>query len=88
MSPVCANGPSGVQTYDNACAAKAAGARVEHPGTCTPLLCVGFTATLGTHPMCGMDPLNHTRTTYPNNCAAEQSHAIWLYDGPCRGGKR
>ena len=42
MSPVCANGASGPQTYDNAFAAKAAGARVEHPGACHPLFCVAL----------------------------------------------
>jgi hypothetical protein len=35
-------------------------------------------------PLCGTDPLNHARLTYPNNCAAENAHAIWIHDGPCK----
>ena len=81
--PVCVMKADGPQTYDSACAAKAAGAKITHLGTCN-VFCQGFGATLITAPLCGMDPLNHARMTYPNNCAAENAHAIRIHDGPCK----
>jgi hypothetical protein len=81
--PVCVMKADGPQTYDSACAARAAGAKITHPGACT-IFCQGFAPTLISQPMCGMDPLNHARTTYPNNCAAENAHAIWVHAGPCK----
>jgi len=81
--PVCGMKADGPKTYDNACAAKADGAKVAHLGTCT-IFCQGFVATLASQPICGMDPLNHARVTYPNNCAAENARAIWMHDGPCK----
>src|SRR5580700_9044575 len=71
----CAGGP--------ACGAKADGAKVAHLGTCV-IFCQGFAATLMTQPLCGTDPLNHARMTYPNNCAAENARAIWIHSGPCK----
>jgi len=82
---VCGLKSDGPQTFDNACLAKHAGAKVEHQGPCQPILCTGWLAVLGSQPMCGIDPSNNKRTTYPNNCAAELSHATWVSDGPCRG---
>jgi hypothetical protein len=81
--PVCGMKADGPKTYDNACAAKADGAKVSHLGTCT-IFCQGFVPTLTSQPMCGTDPLNHARVTYPNNCAAENARAIWVHDGPCK----
>ena len=81
--PVCVVKADGPQTYDSACAAKAAGAKITHLGTCN-VFCQGFGATLITAPLCGMDPLNHARMTYPNNCAAENARAIWIHDGSCK----
>jgi hypothetical protein len=82
-SPVCGMKADGPKTYDSACAAKADGAKVSHLGACQ-LLCQGFAPTLIAQPMCGMDPLNHARMTYPNNCEAENARAIWLHNGPCK----
>jgi hypothetical protein len=82
-SAFAARGCDGPKTYDSACAAKADGAKVSHLGTCT-IFCQGFVPTLLSQPMCGMDPLNHARMTYPNNCAAENAHAIWVHAGPCK----
>jgi hypothetical protein len=84
---VCGYKSDGPQTFDNACLARRAGAKVEHQGPCQPVLCIGMMATLATQPMCGIDPSNNKRTTYPNNCAAELSHATWVSNGPCRGGR-
>jgi len=81
--PVCGEKADGPKTYDNACAAKADGAKVAHLGTCT-IFCQGFVATLPSKPICGMDPLNHARMTYPNDCAAENARAVWVHDGPCK----
>ena len=81
--PVCVVKADGPQTYDSACAAKAAGAKITHLGTCN-VFCQGFGPTLITAPLCGMDPLTHAKTTYPNNCAAENARAIWIHDGPCK----
>jgi hypothetical protein len=81
--PVCGTKADGPKTYDNVCAAKADGAKVAHLGTCI-IFCQGFAPTLTSQPQCGMDPLNHARMTYPNNCAAENAHAIWIHDGPCK----
>jgi hypothetical protein len=81
--PVCVVKADGPQTYDSACAAKAAGAKITHLGACV-IFCQGFAPTLVSGPQCGMDPLNHARTTYPNNCAAENARAIWIHDGPCK----
>jgi hypothetical protein len=81
--PVCGTRADGPKTYDNMKAAKADGAKVAHMGACV-ILCQGFGPTLVAQPMCGMDPLNHARMTYPNNCDAENAHAIWLHDGACK----
>ena len=43
--PVCVMKADGPQTYDSACAAKAAGAKITHLGACT-IFCQGFGATL------------------------------------------
>ena len=82
--PVCGERADGPKTYDSACAAKADHAPVAHLGACI-LLCQGFAPTLIAQPMCGMDPLNHVKMTYPNNCQAENARAIWVHQGPCKG---
>ena len=81
--PVCVMKADGPQTYDSAAAARAARVKITHLGSCN-VFCQGFGATLITAPLCGTDPLNHARMTYPNNCAAENAHAIWIHDGPCK----
>lgn len=81
--PVCVMKADGPQTYDSACAAKAAGAKITHLGACV-IFCQGFGGTLMAGPLCGMDPLTHVKTTYPNNCQAENARAIWIHDGPCK----
>ena len=81
--PVCGTRPDGPKTYDSMAAARADHAAVAHPGTCV-IFCQGFAPTLISQPMCGMDPLNHARMTYPNNCAAENAHAIFVHAGPCK----
>jgi hypothetical protein len=81
--PVCGIRADGPKTYDSARAAMADGAKVAHLGNCI-FFCQGFAPTLVTQPMCGTDPLNHARVTYPNNCEAENARAIWVHDGPCK----
>jgi hypothetical protein len=81
--PVCGTRADGPKTYDSARAAKADGAKVAHMGSCL-ILCQGFWPTIVQQPMCGTDPLNHARMTYPNNCEAENARAIWVHDGPCK----
>ena len=81
--PVCGMKADGPKTYDSACAARADGTKVTHLGACV-IFCQGFAPTLITAPLCGMDPLTHARTTYPNNCQAENARAIWIHDGPCK----
>jgi hypothetical protein len=81
--PVCVVKADGPQTYDSAAAARAAHVKITHLGTCT-IFCQGFGSTIIQEPMCGMDPLNHAKVTYPNNCQAENAHAIWLHQGPCK----
>jgi hypothetical protein len=81
--PVCVMKADGPQTYDSASAARAAHVKISHLGACT-IFCQGFGSTIIQEPMCGMDPLNHAKVTYPNNCQAENAHAIWLHQGPCK----
>ena len=81
--PVCGTKPDGPKTYDSMAAARADKATVTHMGACV-IFCQGFGPTLISQPLCGMDPLNHARMTYPNNCQAENAHAIWVHDGPCK----
>ena len=81
--PVCVMKADGPQTYDSAAAARAAHVKITHLGSCN-VFCQGFGSTIIQQPMCGTDPLNHARMTYPNNCAAENAHAIWIHDGPCK----
>jgi hypothetical protein len=81
--PVCGTRADGPKTYDSVKAARADGAKVTHMGSCV-ILCQGFAPTIIQQPLCGMDPLNHARMTYPNNCEAENAHAIWIHDGPCK----
>ena len=81
--PVCVMKADGPQTYDSACAAKAAGARFTHLGACVTIL-PGLRRYAYRGPLCGMDPLTHAKTTYPNNCAAENARAISVHDGPCK----
>jgi hypothetical protein len=81
--PVCGTKADGPKTYDSVRAAKADGAKVAHMGSCL-ILCQGFWPTMIKQPVCGMDPLNHARMTYPNNCEAENARAIWVHDGPCK----
>ena len=81
--PVCAIKPDGPKTYDSAGAAKADKAAVTHQGACV-IFCQGFAPTLISQPMCGIDPLNHAKMTYPNNCEAENARAIWVHNGPCK----
>jgi hypothetical protein len=81
--PVCGIKADGPKSYDSAAAAKADGAKVAHMGGCL-FLCQGFGPTMIGQPLCGADPLNHAKMTYPNNCEAENAHAIWIHDGPCK----
>jgi len=81
--PVCGTRPDGPKTYDSMAAARADHAAVAHLGSCV-IFCQGFAPTLISQPMCGTDPLNHARMTYPNNCAAENARAIWVHNGPCK----
>jgi hypothetical protein len=80
---VCGTRADGPKTYATPAAAKADGAKVAHMGDCL-ILCQGFGPTIIQQPMCGMDPLNHAKMTYPNNCEAENAKAIWVHDGPCK----
>jgi len=80
---VCGIRADGPKTYDNPKAAKADGAKVAHMGNCV-IFCQGFWPTLVSQPICGMDPLNHARMTYPNSCEAENARAIWVHNGPCK----
>jgi hypothetical protein len=93
-TPVCGTKPDGPRTFDNACAAKAAGARIVHLGECQPILCSGMWPKVALYlhvvpstPTCGIDPLTHNMMTYPNSCAAEYAGATWVHNGPCRGGR-
>ncbi len=81
--PVCVMKADGPQTYDSAAAARAAHVKITHLGACV-IFCQGFGGTLMAGPLCGTDPLTHVKMTYPNNCAAENAHAIWIHDGPCK----
>jgi hypothetical protein len=81
--PVCGTRADGPKTYDSVAAARHDGAKVAHMGNCV-FLCQGFLPTVITQPICGMDPLNHARMTYSNNCEAENARAIWIHDGPCK----
>jgi hypothetical protein len=81
--PVCGTKADGPKSYDSICAAKADGAKVAHLGSCV-IFCQGFAPTLVGQPLCGTDPLNHARMTYPNNCAAENARAIWIHNGSCK----
>jgi hypothetical protein len=81
--PVCVVKADGPQTYDSAAAARAAHVKITHLGSCN-VFCQGFGSTIIQQPMCGMDPLNHARMTYPNNCQAENARAIWIHQGPCK----
>jgi hypothetical protein len=81
--PVCVIKADGPQTYDSASAARAAHVKITHLGACT-IFCQGFGSTIIQEPMCGMDPLNHAKMTYPNNCQAENARAIWVHQGPCK----
>jgi hypothetical protein len=81
--PVCVVKADGPQTYDSAAAARAAHVKITHLGACT-IFCQGFGSTIIQEPMCGMDPLNHAKLTYPNNCQAENARAIWVHQGPCK----
>jgi len=81
--PVCVVKADGPQTYDSASAARAAHVKITHLGACT-IFCQGFGSTIIQEPMCGMDPLNHAKMTYPNNCQAENARAIWVHQGPCK----
>jgi hypothetical protein len=81
--PVCGTKADGPKTYDSVAAARHDGAQVAHMGSCV-ILCQGFAPTLIAQPLCGMDPLNKARMTYPNNCEAENARAIWIHDGPCK----
>ena len=73
----------GPQTYDSACAAKPLTPKspISAPATYSARVSA---LRIITAPLCGMDPLNHARMTYPNNCAAENARAIWIHDGPCK----
>ena len=85
--PVCGLRADGPRTYDNSSAAKRDKARVMHVGACNPIACAGVIGLVPSEPMCGVNPLTHARTTYPNKCAAEHAQAIWVHDGAC-GGRR
>ncbi len=86
--PVCGMRADGPHTYSDAAMARRDRARVMHPGECQPIICWGAGMILIQRPMCGIDPLNHARMTYPNECAAERAGATWVHNGPCGGGRR
>jgi hypothetical protein len=82
--PVCAVTPQGIrQTFSNACFARAARARVLHPGACVggPFCIMLF------NPVCAVDPATGRRKTYPSLCEAENANARWLSNGSCERGR-
>jgi hypothetical protein len=88
---VCAMRSDGPKWYETAAAAKKDHARIMHPGDCETVLCVGAEPKIAlamglVHEgaICGMDPLNHARMTYPNNCAVEAAGATYIHAGPCK----
>ncbi len=85
--PVCAWLPDGPTTFDSAAAAIHAHARVIHVGGCQAIGCWSWMGVFRSEPMCGIDPLNKVRMTYPNRCAAEHAQAIWVHDGECVRGR-
>jgi hypothetical protein len=78
--PVCALNPAGVRsTYPNACFARAAHARILHPGECFGGPFCFFIYS----PVCAINPATHKRQTYSNLCVAEHANATWLRNGAC-----
>jgi hypothetical protein len=84
---VCGIKADGPKNYDTPRAAKKDGARVMHPGECQSLSCMGWfaeTTIIRSAAICGTDPLNHQKMTYPNVCAEEHAMATYVKDGPCK----
>jgi hypothetical protein len=78
--PVCALSPKGVRmTYGNACVARAAHAKILHPGKCIG----GEFCNFIWIPVCAINPFSHVRQTYPNMCVAEHDNAVWVHNGVC-----
>jgi len=78
FQPVCARTPSGaLQTFSNACVAKAAKATVVHPGACNVFCPLIFA------PVCGRK--NGVNRTYSNSCVAMADGAVVLANGACPG---
>jgi hypothetical protein len=78
--PVCALNPAGVRiTYANSCIARAAHAKILHPGKCIG----GQFCTFIWAPVCAINPFSNTPQTYPNMCVAEHDNAVWRHNGPC-----
>jgi hypothetical protein len=78
FQPVCARTKTGtLQTFGNACTARAAGATVVSQGACH------FFCPLIWQPVCGRkDGVNRT---YANSCTAMANGAVVLADGQCPG---
>jgi hypothetical protein len=78
--PVCALNPAGVRmTYANACVARAAHAKILHPGKCIG----GQFCNFIWMPVCAINPFSNIPQTYPNLCVAEHDNAVWRHNGPC-----
>jgi len=76
--PVCARTRTGtLETFSNACRARAAKATIVHPGPCS-IFCPLIFA-----PVCGRK--DGKNTTYPNSCVAMANGAVVLATGPCPG---
>jgi Kazal-type serine protease inhibitor domain len=80
--PVCGLSRSGEHiTYGNACQARAARAKILHPGGCLGPICV--LAILVYDPVCARDPRGFPRT-YSSMCEAENANAVFIRKGTCK----
>ena len=77
--PVCVEKADGPQTYDSACAAKAAGAKITHLGACQGPVCPFIYA-----PVCSLNPFTHKQETYANQCVSDTANATLLHKGACK----
>ncbi|SDO58843.1 Kazal-type serine protease inhibitor domain-containing protein [Afipia sp. GAS231] len=76
---VCALNRDGTRsTYNNACFARRAHARVLHVGECFGSFCPFIY-----DPVCARDPQGFPRT-YPNLCLSEKADAVFLRKGDCK----
>jgi Kazal-type serine protease inhibitor domain len=80
--PVCGFKDGAKATYNNACLARQAHARILHRGECQggqgPICTFIFL------PVCALDPQTRKPNTYPNLCVAENAGAQLIHNGACK----